>query len=175
MMQVLARRPVTAAGVGAVAGPLFVVLATHASVVAGAGVMVAMLGGIAVLIQPWLGFLLTAAVVPLERIGRISGDASAVGFSLMRVVGMGTLACFLLHQLARRGRLRVPLPLVLYSVYAGIGALTLSYTSDWEYGIRTMGAIIGNALFFFLVINIVRSTTQARIAIAIWLATTMGI
>src|SRR4051794_19189430 len=86
VMASITRRSAALAGAGALAGPLFVALATQVSVVAAAAALVAVFGAIVVLSQPWIGFLLTAAVVPLERVGRISSDASTVGFSLMRVV-----------------------------------------------------------------------------------------
>ncbi len=172
---VAARRPMALSAVGACAGSLFVLVATRISPLVGAGALAAIAAAIAMTVEPWIGFFVTCAVVPLERIGRISSDASTVGFSLMRLVGLGTLACFLLQHLLRRGRLLVPAPLLIYAAYVTVGGLTLAHTSDWEYGVRTMGALLGNVLFFFLAINLVRTPERARVAVIVWLTATTAI
>jgi O-Antigen ligase len=121
---------------------------------------------------PNIGFLLTAAVVPLERVGRLTNDATDYSISLMRLLGLATLGTFLLHTLIARRRLVVARPLVFYGAYLVIGVLTLAHTSDRTYGIRAVGAMLGNLLFFFLVINMVRTAAQARTAVICWLVTT---
>src|SRR5207245_430780 len=77
---------------GLTSGPIFAVLATQSSPVVGALLIVAALVAGTIVVWPSLGFFLTAAVVPLERIGRLTDDSSMYGFSLMRAVGLITLA-----------------------------------------------------------------------------------
>jgi O-Antigen ligase len=175
MLSRTASRSLAVAGTGAVAGPLLVALAAQSSpVTAGAALCVLAAGG-ALIAWPYGGFLLTAAVVPLERIGRLTNDSSAVGFSLMRVVGFATLACFLAHQLVSRRRVVFATPFLFYAAYAVYGVVSLAWTTDMEYGVRTVAAILGNVMFFFLVINIVQQRWQARAALICWLVVTTAI
>src|SRR5687767_8760926 len=139
------------AAVGLTGGPLLVVLAAQASPLVAAAAVVAAIAGAVVVAFPYAGFLLTALVVPLERIGRLTDDSSTYNFSLMRMVGMATLAALLLHVLLRRRKILVTTPVLLYAAYAAVGLLTLAHTSDFPYGIRAASAVLGNLMFFFLV------------------------
>src|SRR6267154_2261491 len=65
--------------------------------------------------------------------------------------------------------------LPIYAGYLGLGLLTLTYTDDWAYGVRAASAMLGNLLFLFMVINVVKSPAQARVAIVCWLAMTAAI
>ena len=118
---------------------------------------------------------MTAAVVPLERIGRFTNDSSLTTVSLMRLMGMLTLGALLLHLLLKRRRVVVTLPGVLYGAYFLVGVLTLVHTRDFEFGIRSSSAILGNLLFFLLVVNVVRAPAHARAAILCWLFTTSAV
>lgn len=160
---------------GLTGGPFFVALASLSSPFAAAAAVAASVLAGAIVIWPSLGFFLTAAVVPLERIGRLTDDSSMYGFSLMRAVGLITLAGVLLHRMLLRQPLKVSRPLVLYAGYVAVGLLTLSYTTDWAYGVRAAAAALGNLMFLFVVTNVVRSTGQARTAIVCWLAATAAI
>jgi O-antigen ligase/polysaccharide polymerase Wzy-like membrane protein len=163
----------TVAGVSG--GSLLVVLAAHASPLPAAAAMcgLAVVGGIVAF--PYAGFLLTAFVVPLERIGRFTNDSSLATVSLMRIVGTLTLAALLVHILLRRRRVLISAPGLLYILYFGVGVLTLACTSDFEFGVRAASAMLGNLLFFLLVINIVRTPQQARAAVVCWLLSTVAI
>ncbi len=163
------------AAVGLAGGSMFVLLAAQTSpVIAGAGIAALLAGG-AVVAFPYIGFLLTALIVPLERIGRLTDDASMYNFSLMRMVGMGTLAALLLHLLMLRRKLLFGLPVLLYAAYAAVGITTLVHTSDFPFGVRATSAVLGNLLFFFLVVNIVTTPARGRAAIICWLGTTTAI
>jgi O-antigen ligase len=160
---------------GLCGGSLLVLLATHASPLPAAAALcgLAVVGGIVAF--PYAGFLLTAFVVPLERIGRFTNDSSLATVSLMRIVGTLTLAALLVHLLLRRRKVLVTTPGLLYSLYFGVGVLTLASTSDFGFGVRAASAMLGNLLFFLLVINIVRTPQQARAAIVCWLLSTAAI
>jgi hypothetical protein len=160
------------AGVGLAAGGMLVVLGGLTSPLAAAAALAGLAAAAVIVAFPYWGFLLTAAVVPLERIGRFTNDASLTTISLMRVVGMLSLGALLLHLLLRRRRILITLPGMLYAGYVVAGALTLVYTSDFEFGVRATSAILGNLLFFLLVVNMVHNGGQARAAVICWLATT---
>jgi O-antigen ligase len=130
------------------------------------GVLVAVL----VFYSPVLGLLLTAAVVPLERIGRLTDDTSMHTISLMRIMGLLALGSFLLHALLQKQKLRFGPAVVLYAMYAGFAVLTITYSEHRLGTVRAVGAILGNLLFFFLVINVVRTWRLTRTAIVVWLA-----
>ena len=124
---------------------------------------------------PFFSVLLTAAVVPLERVGRFTNDGSAVTFSLMRIFGLLGLASLLLHSFLSRRRLLIPLPVLLYGAYIFVALITLSYTTDFMRGFQWCSTMVGNLLFLFFVINAIRSSKQIRLPIVLWLATTLAI
>lgn len=171
----ITRARLVPAAIGAAAGSALVVLAALASPLIAAAALGALAVVGMIVAVPYWGFLLTAAVVPLERIGRFTNDSSLTTVSLMRVMGMLTLGALLLHLLMKHKKLVITLPGALYAAYFLIGLLTLAYTSDFEFGVRSSSAILGNLLFFLLVVNVVRTPAHARAAILCWLLTTSAI
>lgn len=165
--------PLLAAVCGLVAGTTLVLLAGEASPILAAAVMCALLVAGAVVLFPELGFMLTAAVIPLERMGRLTDDNTLHTISLMRFVGLLALGAFLLHALIKRWQLRVGWAVALYTAYLGFGALTVFFSNDWEGGVRTGTQIFGNLLFLFLVVNIVRTWRLAKIGVVIWLVASL--
>ena len=161
--------------VGISGGTLLVVLAAFASPVAAAAAIAGLIAVAGIVLFPFAGFLITALVVPLERIGRLTNDSSMYTVSLMRIFGVITLGALLLHTLLGRRKVIVGVPVLIYAGYVVVAMLTLAFTNDLEYGVRALSAILGNRLFFFLVVNIVRSAAQARLAIVCWLAMTTAI
>ena len=161
--------------VGLSGGTLLVLLAALASPLAAAAAMCGLVVVGAIVLYPFAGFLITALVVPLERIGRLTNDSSMYTVSLMRIFGVITLGGLLLQALLARRKVVFGAPVLLYTAYVLIAMLTLAFTSDLEYGVRSISAILGNLLFFFLVVNIVRNTAQARLGIVCWLAMTTAI
>lgn len=119
-------------------------------------------------------FYATAAVIPIERFGRFTPDSAMVTFSLMRLVGSLALAATFVALWRLREPLRLGPAVWLYTAYAGCAALTLAWTSDWLGTVRAMGAIVGNLMFLVLVMNAVRDMRIARIAIAVWLASSVA-
>src|SRR4030095_1918369 len=95
--------------------------------------------------------------------------------SLIRVSGAITFAALLLHLLLQRRRIVISTPGLLYAAYFTIGAFSLFFTSDLEYGVRAASAMLGNLVFFVLVVNMVRTPAQARAAVLCWLVVTAAI
>jgi len=157
-------------------GPAVTAVAAQTSPLMGVAAAMALIGGGLILIEPMVGFFLTVLVIPLERIGRFTNDSSAFTFSLIRVMGLATLAGLLLHRLITRKKLRVDLPFVLYAAaYLGWGIVTLTYSNDFLSGVRTAGAMLGNLLFLFLVINMAEEWRYVLWATGLWLAMSVGI
>ena len=156
-------------------GPAVVAISALASPIAAAALAGGALLATAIALWPVAGLLLSAAVVPLERIGRLTNDSSMYTFSLMRAIGLVTLAGIALHVAIGRRRVHVPAPLLLYGVYVGLGLLTLSHTTDWTYGVRAASAMFGNLLFLFVTITLVRTSRHATWAVMAWLLTTTAI
>lgn len=138
-----------------------------------------LLGGLSVALVllrfPYLAFMLTVAVVPMERLGRLTDDSSAYTISLMRLMGTLALGSMLLFAVAERWKIRFNLALFAYAAYFILAVVSVTHTSDLIGGVRASGAILGNILFFFLVVNMVRDWDTARRAVLIWLAATLVI
>jgi len=128
-----------------------------------------------VMCYPQLGLYLTAAVIPMERLGRFTDDTSAVTLSLMRVIGLVTLIAFLTHALLRRRRLRGDAAFNLYLAYWCFTLLALFFTSDLRGNLQSTTSFLGNLLFLFLILNMVRDWAQLRTLVAIWLAATVAV
>lgn len=125
------------------------------------------------LLWPAIAFLLTASIIPIERLGRLTADDAMYTISLMRIVGSLALGSFLLHALIRRRRIVFGTAFWLYSLYLGLALLGILHSSHQLGTVRACGAILGNLLFFMLVINIGRAPRMAKAAIAVWLTSTV--
>jgi len=158
---------ILAVGIGGGALIAFIASSTSplATLVLAAGVVIAIL----ILRSPMLGFLMTAAVIPMERIGRLTEDTSDYTISLMRIIGVMALGSLLLHAAIKKHQLRFGVAFSLYTLYWGVTVLTMFYAIDEHGGLQGSAAILGNIVFFFLVINIVNNWKTAKTAVAIWL------
>lgn len=154
------------------AGLLVVGSAQVSPVMAGLAVC-GLLVAAAILLSPALGLLLTAAVIPIERIGRLTSDSSMYTVSLMRIVGLLALGSFVIHAVTRKWKLRFGKPFFLYLAYCGLAVGTVFYTSDQLGTIRSGSAILGNLVFLFLVVNVVRNWRLAKAALLVWLASSV--
>lgn len=158
-----------ASGCGLLAGIVLVGLAADFSPMLTLTACVGLLVTLAVLSFPTFGLLLTALVIPVERLGRFTDDGSAYTISLMRIVGVLALGSFLLHACIKKWKLNLGAALGLYLAYWCFGLLSICFSSDVEGGIRYAGSIFGNLMFFFLIINVVRSWQLAKLAVMVWL------
>jgi hypothetical protein len=160
---------------GSLAGILLPLLSLRVSPVAG----LAALAGIAVagwaLAQPTVAVLLTALVVPIERLGRFSNDSQMMTISLMRIFGLLGLASLGLHWMLGRLQLRLPAPILFYALYVAIAGASLTWATDLNKGVSYWITIVGNLLFMILVVNVIRSRAQIRLPVVLWLVTTLGV
>jgi O-antigen ligase len=155
-------------------GSLLIAASQVSPLVAGAA-MLGMLVAIAIVLSPVLGVLLTSAVIPMERIGRLSADSQAYTVSLMRIIGLIALISFILHAAVKRWKLYFGEALAIYGIYCFLGLLTIFYTSDHLGTVRAGSAIIGNLVFFFLIINTVRTWKLAKRVLIVWLVSSVAI
>ncbi len=161
-------------GIGLAGGFAVVVLSNFTSPLA---TLLAAAGGIVVLgilLLPAFGFLMVCAVIPLERIARLTDDFNTNTISLMRILGVVALCSFLLHAAMKKWKLKFGTACLLYTGYCLIGALTIFYAEDQPSAIRDTGRIIGNLMFLFLVINVVRNFKLAKAGTLLWMAVTVG-
>jgi len=159
---------------GVVGGMTFAFAAARTSPVIGAGAMIGLMFGISMLLSPTAGLLLVAGTIPLERIGRLNEDFSSMTISISRIAGLAALGTFLLYVLFRKLRLRFGLAFWLYAGYTFIAATTIVHAFEQKDAIRDTFRIIGNLLFFFYIINVVRGIRMARLAIIAWLIVSVG-
>ncbi|HYR42617.1 MAG TPA: O-antigen ligase family protein [Terriglobia bacterium] len=149
-------------------------LASESSPVLGLIGFFGILGAIGMVLSPTLSLVVVAASLPLERLGRITEDTAAYAVSVSRIVGLFALAAFLLFALFRRWRIHFGAPLLLYTGYTVIAAITMIYTNVPEETNRDVLRIIGNLLFFFYVINAMRSFQLVKLALIVWMAASAG-
>src|SRR5947207_8533295 len=151
------QNPLLAALCGSLCGVLVVVLAAMGSPTIAAGVMGGLLVVGAAVLFPDFAFLLVAIAVPLERLGRFTNDNEVNAFALMRIVGMLALGSFSLHALMKRWKIKFGAAFLVYTAFAIWGAITIFFSNDRTGGLQTGGQVLGNLMFLFLTINIVRN------------------
>ncbi|MGB8472932.1 MAG: O-antigen ligase family protein [Candidatus Acidiferrum sp.] len=156
-------------------GTLLAVAAARTSPVMGLIIGVGVLVTVAAFVFPDFALLLTVAVIPLERIGRLTPDSSEYTMSFMRIVGVIALGSFLLHAMLHKWKLKFGSAFLLYFLFCAWAITTVFFTSDQLGGVRAASAILGNLLFFFLIVNMVRNWRMARYAVAVWLIASVAI
>ena len=154
---------------------LLVVAATRTSPVLGLAILVGVLITAVAFLSPEFALLLTVAVIPLERIGRLTSDSNQYTMSLMRIVGVIALGSFLLHAMLNKWKIRFGTGFLLYSLFCLWALTTVFFTNDHVGGIRAASAILGNLLFFFLIVNMARNWRTAKLAVLVWLLASVGI
>jgi O-antigen ligase len=148
---------------------LLVLAAVQSSPLVGLFVVCGLAFCVVILLFPWLAMLLTAAMIPLERIGRLTADSSMYTMSVMRIVGVLALGVFVLHAAIRKWEIHFGGAFLLYLAFCVWAIATVPFSSDQLGGVRAASAILGNLLFFFLVVNMVRSWRMAKAVVATWL------
>lgn len=162
-------------GAGLLVGVVFAIRSEQSSPYTSVFLLLGLGVAVAVFISPYVGFLLTAAMVPLERFGRFTNDDSTFTFSVMRMAGFLSVGAFLLFWLLTKRKLRAPSSFLFYAAYMSLGVLSLSWSSDLHYGFNQTSMQLGNLMFFFVVLNIVENLRKARLALAVWLMVTVVI
>lgn len=159
----------------AVLGVAFSVAASRASPLFAAAGIVGVCGFLALYRWPYLGLLITAMVVPIERFGRFTDDSAQTTVSLMRLIGVAALGALLLHNMLHRKGFHVGSSLLLYGTFTALAIVGVSWSTDFAGTVRACGAILGNLLFLFLVINLIDSRKRVIQAITLWLIASVAV
>jgi hypothetical protein len=169
------RAAVIALVLGLAGGVAYAVLAAQSSPRA-AGLAIGGLGAaVVVMTEPALGYLLSAAMIPVERFGRLTDDTSSYTLSIMRILGIVALASLLLNALVRKRTLVLGRAFWLYAVYTALAFVSLTFSTDRIGTTRACGQILGNLAFFFVVVNLSRSFALADLGMNLCLAMTVAI
>jgi O-Antigen ligase len=158
-----------AGAVGCAGSLLLVLVSTFSSPIMA---MVATLGVavcVGMMFSPFWATLALAASLPFERIGRLTDDTATMGVSASRILGLIALASLLLCVALKRKKLHVGLPVLLYAGYVLVGALSYTWAYSPEETFRDIFRVLGNLLFFFLIVNTVRDYSTARKVVLVWL------
>ena len=166
------RRPRTvllAGLLGCAGSALAVVLANATSP------LVAFLGVLGIATACMMLFVPTAAILvlcfslPFERIGRFTDDFDTVAISVNRILGIIALGSLLLFVALRKKKLHFGLAFCLYAAYTAVALLSNCWAYSPDETFRQGFAILGNLLFFFVVVNLIRTFPDAKRAVTIWL------
>lgn len=169
-------------------------IAPTAAAVAGAALVALGITAVSVAKSPWIGLgavgggavvlsmfmspaiclWMVALSMPLERIGRLTEDFSSFTISLSRIVGLLALMAFLLHAIVKRRRIRFGIAFWLYAGYTAMAGLGIVWALQEADALRDTQRILGNLLFFFLVINTATKYEVVRIAVVAWLLANIG-
>lgn len=134
------------------------------AVVAGAG------AGLIFMRYPDYALYFTVALIPIERFGRFTDDNTQFTISLMRIMGLVALGILAAHRLIRKQPITLGPAFYLYAGYVGVGFLSVMYTTDTLGTIRGASSILGNLLFFLVLINMLRTKKHIIISLLIWLS-----
>lgn len=151
-------------------------LAALATAVSPVKALIGVVGAVvaaAMMIFPELAVPVLCLSLPFERIGRLTDDNDTVAVSASRILGLIALASLLLHAALRRKKLHFELPVFLYAGYVTVGLLSNAWAWTPDETFRDCFRILGNLLFFFLIINAIRDYVTARRAIIVWLVASM--
>ena len=131
--------------------------------------------GIVFLRYPSYALYVTVALIPIERFGRFTDDNTQFTISLMRIMGLVALGVLLVDGLLRKRSFTFGPAFFLYGGYVGMGILSILYTTDTLGTIRGASAIVGNLLFFFVVVNMATTRKHVFVSIVIWLTVSVAI
>jgi hypothetical protein len=152
----------------------FVAVSAGVSPWIGMGAIGGAIVSLSMFLSPVVSLAAVALSLPLERLGRLTEDFSSFTISLSRFVGLLALIALLFYAFIRRKKLHFGLPFWLYAGYVMIAALGIIWALAEKDAIRDSGRVLGNLLFFFLIVNLVRNMKMARIGILLWLLGTVG-
>jgi O-antigen ligase len=148
--------------VASAASPVF-------ALVAAGGVVLAAL----MFLDPVFAVAALCASLPLERVGRLTDDADAVAISASRILGVLALASLLLHAALGKRKLHFDLPVWLYAGYVAIALAGNAWAHAPEDTYREGFRVLGNLLFLFLILNVVRDYPTAKRMVFVWLAASL--
>jgi O-antigen ligase len=124
--------------------------------------------GVAMLLQPRLGMYLTIASVPLEAAGRFGSILPNINLTFAKAFALATLAAWIIHIGARRMRFVWVSEMWALVAYAAFGGLSLFDTREFELGYQALIRYVSTALFYILIVNLIRTRQQFKTALALF-------
>src|ERR1700730_17599791 len=164
---------VLGAVLGGAAALLMAILSNAASPVVAALGVVGLALTCGIMLSPTFAVLALCFSIPFERLGRFTNDADAVAVSMGRILGVVALASLLLHVALRKQKLHFGFPFFLYAGYTLIALLSNAWAYAPDETFRDCFRVLGNLLFFFLIVNVIRTYGAARTAAIVWLFASM--
>lgn len=158
-----------AAALGCIGCVLTMIAAQITSPVIALCVMIGVVVAVAMLMYPAFAILALCFSLPFERIGRLTNDYDAVAVSVNRMLGVVALVSLLIHVALKKKKLHFGIAFYLYAAYTFVALLGNAWAYSPEETFRQCFAILGNLLFFFLVVNLLRTYPEAKRAVIVWL------
>jgi len=153
-----------------VSGALIVAIAGKlVSPIIGAAAVVGLLVTLAMVWWPNFAVYVLAFSIPFERMGRFTDDFDTVAVSMSRILGVIALGAFFLHATVKRWKIHTGTAFWLYAGYTLIALCSNLWAFSPEETFRDGFRILGNLVFFFLLINIIRDFKTAKITFIIWM------
>ena len=156
------------------AGCFFAIVSAQISPWVGLGALAGGVVCVAMAFSPAVAVMVVAISLPLERIGRLTEDFSTFTISLSRVVWLAALGGFLLRMLLKRWKPQFGAPFWLYAGYTAIALMSVTWAIAEKDAVRDSVRVLGNLIFFFLVVNMVNRFSLAKLGIYCWLAVSVG-
>lgn len=157
--------------IGGVVCPILAAISPYIAIGAVAGLAVTYFS----VAYPIFSVLMTALVVPVERLGRFSNDSQAITISLMRIFGMLGLLSLGLNWLLKKKKIQIYKPVAIYGLFILYCFISLAWASGESKALSSAITMLGNFLFLVLVTNVVRDRSQLKLPIILWLITTVAI
>ncbi len=161
--------------VGAMGGAVFVMGSAQASPIIGLAALAGSGLFLLLLRNPVLGFYMLAAMVPIERFGRLSDDTAAFEISIMRLLGVFAFVALIVHKVMRGLPILITAPLIFWTIYVAFALSSLYYTTDVEGGVQIASGAFGNVLFLVTMSSLAYADSfmemlrRATLAINLWL------
>lgn len=157
------------------AGALITVVGVQFSPLLSLAAVVGIGSGLLFLRYPDLALYVLVALIPIERFGRFTDDNTQFTISLMRIMGLVTVGVLLTHRFLRQRPLTFGPAFWLYAGYVAVGLLSIVYTNDMLGTVRGASTIVGNLMFFFVVVNMATTRKHIFISLIIWLTASIAI
>ena len=158
---------------GTALGPAIVVACSRASPKLAIAAVIGSFVALLIIGFPAIGLLLSSFMIPLERFGRFTDDSSLFTISLMRIVGILTVAGWFYMILLGKQKPQLGFLFWLYLSYVCWGIASSLHSTDFDESLRASGQLVSNLLFFMVVITLTSNFRMTRHCAGLWLLATL--
>src|SRR5205823_5596240 len=146
--------------------------ATSVSPIMALVVVIGLIAALAMLTSSTLCAVVLCFSLPFERIGRFTNDVDPVTVSAARILGLIALASLLLHATLHKEKLNFGIAFFLYAGYTSVALMSNAWVYEPQETSRDGIRILGNLLFFFTIVNLIRDYATAKKVLIAWLLAT---